>query len=372
MSEIKLYDCSPEEWDRYLISLPQPHFLQSSEWALVKSNNGWEPFYKIWRLNEDEIVAGAMILERRIKLSFLPVYFSIHYVPKGPLLDWSDLKLVRVVLQDLVDFSRKRKAIFIKIDPDIFLKNPILLRRGNDVEVVSDGVIDLLRKRNWIYSDSQIQFQNTMWIDLNQPSEDILATMKQKTRYNIRLALKKGVKIRIANIDEYPLIYQLYAQTSIRDDFVIRSEKYYLEMWEKFNQARVCDVLIAEFEGIAIAGLVLYHIDNRAFYVYGMTSDEHRNLMASYAIQWEAIQLAKQYGLEFYDLWGAPNSIDESDTMYGVYRFKLGLGAELVSTIGAWDFINNRAGFMLYQKVIPALLNVMRKAGRRKTAESLG
>ncbi len=176
----------------------------------------------------------------------------------------------------------------------------------------------------------------------------MLARMKQKTRYNVRLAEKKGVVLRIGTQSDLPLLYKMYAETSVRDGFVIRDEGYYRTVWETFMQPNVetfqrsnvptCEPLIAEVDGEPVAAIFVFYFAGRAYYVYGMSRNAHREKMPTYLLQWEAMKRARARGCTVYDLWGAPEVFDESDSMWGVYRFKEGLGGQVVRTLGAWDF----------------------------------
>lgn len=195
--------------------------------------------------------------------------------------------------------------------------------------------------------------------------------MKQKTRYNIRLAERKGVKIRNATKKELGQIYEMYARTSLRDGFTIRSKDYYLMVWEKFMDAGMCEILIAEVEQQMVAGLVLFLFEDKAYYVYGMSGELYRNYMPTYLLQYEAIKRAKSRGCNVYDLWGAPDNFSKSDPMWGVFRFKKGLGGEVVSTLGAWDFPVRPLQMKLFQIILPKILEKMRKIGNRKTSESV-
>ncbi|PKN87023.1 MAG: hypothetical protein CVU46_05725 [Chloroflexi bacterium HGW-Chloroflexi-8] len=371
MSMYTMHECDENEWQEILPTLPDPHFLQSSEWARVKINSGWFATYKVWKSSDGSIVGGAMILEKQLNLRILPMKILIQYIPKGPLLNWNNYDLVENVLQDISDQSKNRKAIFTKMDPDIIIENQMISCSANSEIYYSEKISSQLIQAGWHFSEDQIQFQNTVWVDLEQDEEKILVNMKQKSRYNIRLAEKKGVKIRVAKVDEYPIIYNLYAETSIRDNFIIRSKNYYLELWKTFTEAGICEILVAEFEGLPIAGLVIYYFGTRAFYIYGMSSNKHRNLMSTYLIQWEAIKRAKQKGMKVYDLWGAPAKLEDTDPMWGVYRFKLGLGGSLIRTIGAWDFTSRKNLYILYQKILPKILNIFRFFGRMKTQQSI-
>ncbi len=308
------------DWENYLKNLPGSHFLQSTAWAHIKAAIGWRAYYKIWLDQKEIIVAGAMILERRIAFFGLPIKFGVHYVPKGPLLDWKNEDLVEKVLDDLESFSISRKSIFLKIDPDIITSEGIPGENDFSPNLQGQSIIKKLVSRKWTYSENQIQFKNTVWIDLRQSEADLLAGMKQKTRYNIRLADRKGVKIRVAVPADFPILYELYLNTSLRDNFTIRPKEYYLKVWNTFYEINQCEAFIAEFENTPIAGLFLYYFGEKAFYVYGMSSDKHRNLMPTYLLQWEAIKAAKRRNKIIYDLWGAPYEFNENDSMWGVFK----------------------------------------------------
>jgi lipid II:glycine glycyltransferase (peptidoglycan interpeptide bridge formation enzyme) len=152
----------------------------------------------------------------------------------------------------------------------------------------------------------------------------------------------------------------MYAQTAARDGFIIREEEYYLRVWAKFMQRGMAIPLIAEVDKQTVAGLVLFIFGKSAWYLYGMSTQIHRDKMPNYLLQWVAMQKAKAAGCERYDLWGAPDIFDESDSMYGVFRFKDGLGGEVLRTSGAWDFVVQPFYYFLYQQVLPKILSITR------------
>jgi lipid II:glycine glycyltransferase (peptidoglycan interpeptide bridge formation enzyme) len=203
--------------------------------------------------------------------------------------------------------------------------------------------------------------------------------MKQKTRYNIRLAEKKGVTVRTGTLADLPMLYSMYAETSVRDDFVIRDEGYYQTVWETFMSQNgrkpftpFAEPLIAEVEGEAVAAIFVFYFGKRAYYIHGMSSHAHREKMPTYLLQWEAIKRAKQYGRKVYDLWGAPDEFNESDSLWGVFRFKEGLGGQVVRTLGAWDYAPNSLWYRMYSEVIPRVLDVMRWRSKEKTKQQIG
>jgi lipid II:glycine glycyltransferase (peptidoglycan interpeptide bridge formation enzyme) len=228
-------------------------------------------------------------------------------------------------------------------------------------------------RRGWRESADQIQFRNTVLLDLTPSEEELLARMKQKTRYNIRLAQKKGVVVRTGTLNDLPMLYKMYAETSVRDGFVIRDEGYYQTVWSLFlNSSEPSgEPLIAEVDDEAVAAIFVFYFASRAYYVYGMSRNAHREKMPNYLLQWEAIKRAKVRGCTLYDLWGAPEVFDESDSLWGVYRFKEGLGGKVVRTLGAWDFTPNPLWYKLYSDVMPRVLDVMRARGRAKTRQAL-
>ncbi|GAB4420308.1 MAG: peptidoglycan bridge formation glycyltransferase FemA/FemB family protein [Anaerolineales bacterium] len=372
-------------WNKLISRLPKPHFLQTYEWGQVKAKYGWQPIYLIWsdksyqsyrsdqldRLEQSDFsgaVAAAMVLKRRIPMAGMAARLSVLYAPKAPLMDWADEPLRERVLHDLQTFAKQQGGIFLKIDPDVVLGTGI--PGGDDDDVAHSGgqaVMSALKRRGWVFSSDQIQFRNTVLVDLSASEEEMLARMKQKTRYNIRLAGRKGVVVRTGTLDDLPMLYKMYAETSMRDGFVIRDEGYYHTVWKTFMQADMAEPLIAEVDGEPVAGIFVFYFADRAYYVYGMSRTVHREKMPTYLLQWEAMLRAKAHQCRTYDLWGAPDVFDESDDMWGVFRFKRGLGGEVFRTLGAWDYAPNKFWYRLYAEVAPRLLDFMRARGKKKT-----
>ena len=328
-------------------NLPAGHVLQSFEWGEFKSRQGWEPFRLLFSRGGEPVAAASVLLRR---LSWGP--WGVMYVPKGPALDYSDPGMVTAVLSQLEGLARKRSAIFIKIDPD--------------VPADSSGVTRMLEGRRWRASAEQIQFRNTMLIDLRQSEEELLSAMKAKWRYNVRLAQRKGVEVCQGGFDDLPLFYGMYTATSARDQFIIRPFSYYADAWGTFLTSGLAQLLLARYEGELLAGLMLFHFADRAWYMYGASSDRHRNLMPNHLLQWEAIRWAKARGYSFYDMWGAPEVPDEKDPMWGVYRFKEGFGGQFCSYLGAYDFPVSGPLYWLYTAVMPRVLGLLRWRHRRR------
>ena len=379
-------------WNELISKLPNPHFLQTYEWGQVKAKYGWEPIYIVWD-NEGKTLApgasagvkeerdvsrlssfifqptaAALILKRQIIPNGFAARLSVLYSPKGPLLDWTNESLRTRVINDLQSFAKKQGAIFLKMDPDVVLGTGVPDSEGDVPENNGQAVMSELKRGGWKYASDQIQFKNTVLIDLHPSEDELLANMKQKTRYNVRLAGKKGVALRVGTKDDLPALYKMYAETSMRDGFVIRDEGYYQMVWNLFMDSGepTCEPLIAEVDGEPVAAIFVFYFAGRAYYVYGMSRSVHREKMPTYLLQWEAMKRAKAKGCTTYDLWGAPEVFDEGDSMWGVYRFKEGLGGKVVRTLGAYDFAPNLLWYKLYSEVIPRVLDVMRSRGKSK------
>ncbi len=252
--------------------------------------------------------------------------------------------------------ARAAGAFFIKIDPDV-----------RDDTAEGAAVKALLARRGWRPSAEQIQFRNTMVSQLAGDALDeaaLLAAMKPKWRYNIRLAERKGVVVRAGDADDLPTFYAMYGETGRRDGFLVRPFAYYRAIWAPFMAAGLAHLLLAEVEGGPVAGLILFRYGPTAWYFYGASTAQGRDLMPNHALQWAALRWAKAAGCTRYDWWGAPDVLDESDPMWGVYRFKQGFGGEFVPHIGAWDYVTNRPLYWLYTRAMPKLLDMMRRRHR--------
>lgn len=303
----------------------QVHILQSSEWGILKSEYGW----RVEHLIKGD--CGAQILFRE-----LPFGYSIGYIPKGPVGG-----SINELLPELDDTCRKHKAVFLKVEPYLW-------------EEEKSG-LDSLPPIGFIASRHKIQPKRTILIDLSPTEDDILAAMKQKTRYNIRLAFKKGVEVvKSVRIDVF---YKLMEETAQRDGFGIHAENYYQRAYELFHPQGNCELFLAVHEGDILAGVMVFAYGDTAWYFYGASSNRKRNLMPTYALHWEVIKWAKSKGCLWYDLWGVPDEDQEvlesqfserSDGLWGVYRFKRGFGGELKRSLGPWDRVYKPRLYRLY------------------------
>ena len=348
-------------WNTTLARLPYAHVLQTWEWGEFKAQTtGWKP-ERLAFFNRGEVAGLAQVLTRQEG----PI--RVMYVPKGPVLDYTDEPLRRAVIEELKRHARSRRAIFIKIDPDVVVGvGEPGTPEAQSVEL-GERIAQEWQQAGFHFSAEQVQFRNSVIFDLRRDEEDLLMEMKSKTRYNIRLSERKGVVVRFGDADDLDLLYQLYEETARRDDFVIRPLSYYRQAWGDFMRAGLAQPIIAEYKGTPLAHVIIFGLGKRAWYFYGASSDEERNRMPTYALQWAAMRWAKTQGMTVYDMWGAPDDFeDENDPLAGVYRFKAGFGGTVVRRVGAWDYPANKTLYGLYTRAKPALIGAMRWAARQR------
>ena len=208
-------------------------------------------------------------------------------------------------------------------------------------------------KWNLHKANSDILPSHTIFLDLRKSEDAIFRAMKPKTRYNIRLAQRRGVKVREAGIEKIDIWYDLYRETAWRNQIYLHDIDYFKTVLEvnqrhKSSPAEI-RLLVAEKEGIPLAAMFLAISLNRATYLYGASSSMHRNLMATYALQWEAIKLARQKKCTEYDMFGVAPGPDPSHPMYGLYRFKTGFGGNLFHRMGCWDFPLDEEKYKIFE-----------------------
>jgi len=311
-------------WDEFLSRRPDAHLLQSSAWGALKDGFGWTPV----RLLAGE--TGAQVLFRR-----LPLGFSVGYLPKGPLgEDWSAL------LPELDRACRRQRAVFLRVEPDAW----------------EEDAFEVAARLPGFRPSKPVQPQRTIILSLDGSEEQWLERMKQKTRYNVRLAERKGVCVRASTDMEG--FHQMMLRTGARDSFGVHTCDYYRQAYELFHPRGQCELLSAEWEGRSLAMLMVFASGRRAWYFYGASSDEERNRMPTYLLQWEAMRWAAARGCGEYDLWGIPD-VDESalegefasrsDGLWGVYRFKRGFGGQVRRAAGAWEKVYNAPLYALYR-----------------------
>lgn len=312
-----------QAWNNFLSDHPEAHVLQSAAWGELKSSFGWFP------VRLQTAACGVQLLFRR-----LPLGLTVAYIPKGPVgAGWE------AIWPEIDAVCRENHAIFLKVEPD--------------------GMEDSLQVyTQWFQGfkpSRPIQPRRTVEVSLDGSEEDWLARMKQKTRYNIRLAEKKEVVVRESTDVEG--FYALMQTTGERDQFGVHNISYYWRAYDLFAPQGSAALLMAEYQGRPLAGLMVFAQGTRAWYFYGASSNLERNRMPAYLLQFEAMRWAAAHGCRVYDLWGIPDVAEadlerefagREDGLWGVYRFKRGFGGDIRRSAGAWDKIYQPFLYKLY------------------------
>ncbi|HEV2472480.1 MAG TPA: peptidoglycan bridge formation glycyltransferase FemA/FemB family protein, partial [Chthonomonadales bacterium] len=185
-----------------------------------------------------------------------------------------------------------------------------------------------------------VQPLRSILLDLTPDEDALLASMKEKWRYNVRLAGRKGVMVHMAQTtQDIQGWYQILRVTGQRDGFGIHTLDYYLRAWQLFAPRNLAQLFLAEHDGRLLAGIFVGCMARQAIYLYGASSNEQRQLMPNYLLQWEAMRWAKSQGAQSYDFWGIPDSDDPGEALAGVYRFKSGWGGQVVRFAGNYEYV---------------------------------
>lgn len=304
-------ECSISQWNKFIAEHAETHILQTGAWGELKAAFGW----RVIRILRNSV--GAQILFRPLAAGF-----TMAYLPKGPV--GGDISLLQPEIDQV---CKKNKAVFIKFEPDVW--EPTALNPGEGWKVAEP-----------------IQPRRTVLVSLEGSEEEILGRMKQKTRYNIRLAEKKGITVKTnPDMDQF---YEMMKITGSRDNFGVHARNYYQTAYRLFNPSSTCECFTAFYQETPLASLMVFALGNTSWYMYGASSDIERNRMPTYLLQWEAMRWAKSRGCKVYDLWGIPDHEEDEleegfsnheshDGLWGVYRFKRGFGGEVARSVGAWD-----------------------------------
>jgi lipid II:glycine glycyltransferase (peptidoglycan interpeptide bridge formation enzyme) len=304
------------------------HPLQAWEWGEFREKTGVKVVrYGIF--NPSTASGQATLVE--------PLQITIHKIPHTP---WNvgyypkGNEIVKEHLQALQDIAQKYNCIYVKCEPKIEV--------GIDTHWLTHNGFrtgrSLFTKYNFV-------------LDVTKSEEELLAAMKQKTRYNIKVAQKRGVTVSLDDSPEaFARYLQLTKETTERQGFYAHGEKYHRKMWETLRRASesanrrisplTADILAARYNGEIITTWVLFQFGDTLYYPYGASTRDHRDVMANNLVMWEAIKIAKERGLHYLDMWGAlgPDA-DPADPWYGFHTFKQGYGARHVEYIGTWDYV---------------------------------
>jgi peptidoglycan pentaglycine glycine transferase (the first glycine) len=343
-------------WDNFVINSHCGHLMQSSKWGDYKAALGW----KVLRIGIEcngQIVAGAQVLLRPLPL--LPM--MIAYIPKGPIIDPQNQDTVVKLLSAIHRRVRSRRAIFLRIEPNL----------------LDDSCIHtFLMNHGFQRSFKTNQPRCTLVISLSDGEDAVMSSMRKKTRKLIRRAVHEDVEVISGTSEDIDDFYNTLRFAAKAKGFSIHNRAFYGQAWRVFRETNSVQLLLAKYQGETAAAKMVFVFKDRSMHLWGGTSFIGRNTHASYLLQWEAIRWAIARGCKQCDLWGIPDEIgdmlvkgqdipkDKVDRLWGVYVFKRGFGGEIESYVGAYDYVYSPFVYSVGTKIL------MRNAVTVDTASS--
>lgn len=340
---MNLSDEELKEVNEFLNTHPRSHFLQVPDWAKVKT--GWDSEFIIIRDNNNKIKGTMLVLIKKTPI----LGYSIMYAGRGFVCDIDDKDTIKKMTDEVYKLAKKHKAFIFRMDPDVPVDDKDFLNM-----MISLGYKE---KQNIKSIDDVIQPKYVMRLDLKGHDEDsLISTFHSKTRYNIRLSIKKGVTVREGKTDkDYEIFHKIMCETGSRDDFPIRDVSYFKKIVDSLGNDHA-KILIAEYDNTPIAVAMPIYYSDRVWYLYGGSSNQYRNLMATYLVQWEMIKWGLKENCSIYDFRGITGYWNENSPQYGVYKFKKGFNGYEV------EFVNEL--YLVFNPFINSLWNIAEKSYR--------
>lgn len=328
-----------QQWNDFVAMSPYGNITQSYEWGELAKHAGSTPLHIGVVDDEGNLCAAILILVTR-----LPVLKSnFFYAPRGPIIADPNAPAFTVLLNFIKSEARKYGAVMLKLEPG--------------AEAEDQHWIISLQRRGFRPSPQWLHIRNEWILDIRPDEKALLAQMKEKWRYNIRLASRKGVVIRRAEgKEDIKKFYELLQETSERDEFYIHDLEHFEVFMDIFEPKGMAVMFLAEHEGKPVAGNVLMKYGKWCWYRYGASSAKARNLMPNHLLQWNAIQWAKEHGCEYYNFIGIPSTLEEpaaqKDPLWGVYTFKRGFNGFARLALPGYDLPYNPVLYQAYRRML--------------------
>jgi len=324
-----------QQWDDFVASSVCCNITQSFEWGQLSSY-----------LNATEAIRAGVIdytgkLCAVIQVQMMPApilkrpYF---YAPRGPVIDDPSSPAMTVLLNFVKAEARKRGVFMLKIEP------------GVDHEDICWQ--QALKHAGFRVNPYFTHIQHEWVLDIRPDEKTLLANMKEKWRYNIRLAARKGITVRRGGEEDIDTFYRLYETTSDRDQFAINSKEYYRDILRLFSEGDRAALFIAEYEGKAISATMVMTLGHWSWYMFGASSNEHRERMPNHLLQWTGMQWAKGKGCWYYNFRGIPNVLEEGQELWGVYLFKRGFNGFPMRALETHDLIYQPVFYEAYRRLL--------------------
>jgi len=333
MRLIELYQASQDYYNDFVVGQTHSPFLQSWAWGEFQRQLG----KKVWRLGIKQgssLVASAQIISQPLRLDK-----TYLYIPRGPLMmpglsKETQQEIVELILskaRDICHATKREGEIFIRLEPDIDCQERTILP------------LPLIKTKD-------VQPSNTLVLDLLPDQKTLLKNMHSKTRYNINLAERRGVKIRQTNnLKDLNRFLFLAKTTAARAGFGIWPDKYYLQLFETLNRHQMISLWLAEYKREVVVANLVINFGDTVTYLHGGSANKNKEVMAPHLLQWQQIRWAKKNSYNFYDFWGiAPEGSAKAKSWQGITRFKQGFGGQEINYLGSYEYVYNPFWYGLY------------------------
>ncbi|MFW0838124.1 MAG: lipid II:glycine glycyltransferase FemX [Candidatus Komeilibacteria bacterium] len=333
MRLVEFYQADRDYYNDFVASQNESQFLQSWAWGEFQHDLG----RKVWRIGfkrSNQLLATAQIISHPLKMDK-----SYLYIPRGPLflpgLDKTTqqeiLELLLSKLRDICYATKRENEIFVRLEPD----------KNCDRQAILSLPLQTVRAQ---------QPEHSWLLDLQIEEKDLLKNMHHKTRYNIKLAERKGVHIRHSNrpVDLNHFLY-LAKITAARAGFSIWPDHYYEQMLKSLKSSQMVSLWLAEYKKIPLVANLVINFGDTVTYLHGASANKHKEIMAPHLLQWQQIKWAREQGYQYYDFWGvAPTGTAKAEAWQGITRFKQGFGGRPIKYPGSYDFIYSAGWYKLY------------------------
>lgn len=314
------------EYESFVQSSPKGHFAQSCLWAKQKPMWKWDAVL----VRRDGKVTGTLaLLTRKVP----GINRTLLYGCRGPVCDLRDPGTFAELLEGAKALAREYRAFVIRLDPDVSSSDKDFFAM-----LTSFGFHGTGGGKNFETIQPRYVFRLNV---AGKTEEELLAGFQQKWRYNIRLAERKGVSVRVCGKEQVPAFAALMRTTGLRDGFVTRQPEYFTALLDHLGGHARLYMAFAP-DGTPIAGTIAIQYGDKVWYLYGASSNGHRELMPNYLLQWRMIQWAVRTGCRVYDFRGVSGDVSADNPLYGLYRFKQGFGGEFTEFVGEMDLVLDR------------------------------
>nr|BBH89510.1 hypothetical protein KTC_42610 [Thermosporothrix sp. COM3] len=326
-----------QQWNDFVTSSVCCNITQSYEWGDYATQlDGVQETLRVGVVDNDGKLCAAML----ILVSQAPIIKQTYfYAPRGPIIEDPHSPAMTVLLNFVKAEAHKRGAFMLKVEPSVADRN---LKWSS-----------ALRRFGFHANPHYVHIRHEWVLDIQPDEKTLLSQMKEKWRYNIRLAGRKGVTVRPGTSDaDFDAFFRLYQVTSERDRFHINSKEFYRNVLETFRSQDMGQLFIAEYEGKPIAAIIVLCFGRWSWYMYGASGNEHRERMPNHLLQWTGIQWAKQHGCWYYNFRGIPDILEEGQELWGVYQFKRGFGGYPIRFMDTHDLAYRPVVYQTYRALL--------------------